>query len=67
MHFYGINRISNIVLIEGEKMREVMEEYGRALLAIIEVIGTMEIVYSCITNEGMVYQIAKFFMHSIGG
>ena len=48
-------------------MQEIIEYYGMTLLAIIEVLGAMGIVCSCIRNGGMLYQMVEVYMNSIGG
>jgi len=48
-------------------MKEVMEHYGMALLAVIEVSGAFGIVCSCMTKGGGIYNLVSFFMQSICG
>ena len=44
-----------------------MEHYGIALLAVLAVTGTMEMIDSCIEVGGIVYWMVEIFMQSICG
>jgi len=48
-------------------LQEIMEHYGIALLAVIEVTGAMGMICSCMKVDGIVYRIVAVFMQSICG